>query len=166
MTGHDLAQIPCCFCHKNVVDVDAIWSEGLCYHDHCFKLSLSTEIKGYEKKLSLGSITMVEMNRMQELQSLLNIIREKRRTVQPAKTKSRLLTRSDTAVFMSPERRDRLILDQSDGLKRNELLRDARWAWETFVVLEKNLGVCLLENDCDCNGNHNSIADKKYKQLS
>lgn len=160
--GHDLTQIPCCFCHKPVVDIDALWSEGLCYHDHCYKLSLATEIKTYEKKLSLGSITMVEMNRMQELQNLLNIIRAKKPSVAPSKVRSKLLTRSNTAIFLSPERRERLISDQSDGMKRNELLRATRWAWETFNILEQNLGVALLGN----NNELKIIDDTKYKQLN
>ncbi len=134
MTGHDLEQLPCTYCHRNVVDVDATWDQGLAYHSPCFKLSLSNEIKQYQKKVELGSITMSEANRMQELQGVLNIVRESdRKPRNPPKTRSRNILRSGAPVFMlSPEQRQRFFEDQKLVLQKNELLREARWKQEVI----------------------------------
>lgn len=153
-SGHDLEQLPCAYCHRTVVDVDALWSEGLAYHNHCYKLSLSNEIKQYQKKVDLGSITMSEANRMQELQGVLNIVRESdKKSRNPPKTRSRNILRSGCPVFMLPETdRKTFFADQKKQLETNDLLREARWkkeaieAYKMQQIEEENKPTFPLEN--------------------
>ncbi len=155
MTGHDLEQLPCAHCHRNVVDVDATWDQGVAYHSHCYKLSLSNEIKQYQKKVDLLTINMAEANRMQELQGILNIIRESdKKPRNPPKTKSRNILRSGAPVFMlSPEERQKFFEDQKLILERNELSREARWkrgeieAQKIKQISDGNIPSFPLENE-------------------
>ncbi len=154
MTGHDLEQLPCTYCHRNVVDVDATWDQGLAYHSPCFKLSLSNEIKQYQKKVELGSITMSEANRMQELQGVLNIVRESdKKPRNPPKIKSRNILRSGASVFMlSPEHRQKFFENQKKVIQKNELLRETRWKQEAIEtqkikqISNENIPSFPLEN--------------------
>jgi hypothetical protein len=117
MSGHDITQLPCAYCKKNVADVGAMWDEGLAYHEHCFTLSIKNELKQYQKKVSLGTVTLAESKRMGELETTINFIRdaEKRKQLTPPKTtKSRLLFHSGTPNFFSPDRRNNLIEEQQN----------------------------------------------------
>ena len=106
LQGHDISQIPCTYCHRNVNDIDAVWCEGVPYHDQCHKLSISNELKSYQKKVSLGTITLAESKRVSELEGLLNLIRDSdKRPSRPSVFKSNLLSRSGMPVFFSNERR-------------------------------------------------------------
>ena len=152
--GHDPTQLPCAYCKRNVVDTNALWDEGLAYHDNCYKLYLSNEIKQYQKKITLGTITLTESNRMQEIQGILNIIRENSKKVRlPGKTKSRNILRSGVPVFALPEAdRKKFFENQKKVTEMNELLREARWkqeeieAQEMKQISEENKPAFLLEN--------------------
>jgi len=153
--GHDLEQLPCGYCHRNVVDMNATWDQGLPYHSYCFKISLSNEIKQYQKKVELGSITMTEVNRMQELQGVLNIVRENdKKPRNPPKNRSRNILRSGVPVFMlSLEQRQRFFGEQKLVLEKNELLREAGWKQEEIEaqkikqIFDGNEPILLLENE-------------------
>lgn len=67
--------LPCSFCHRNAVDVDATWYEGLPYHERCFKLYLLTEIRNYNKKQQLGTITLADNCRFKDFQEMYDIER-------------------------------------------------------------------------------------------
>ncbi len=120
--GHDIAQIACVFCRGGISDIDAVYDEGLSYHPHCHKLSISNEIKTYQKKISLGTITLAESNRMSELESTLNLVRDSDKRpisnlAQLRKKKIPSVSRFGSSVFFSEERRLKVIEDQQ---KANE----------------------------------------------
>lgn len=125
MSGHDISQMPCSYCHRNVSDIDAIWDESLPFHENCHKLSLSNEIKQYQKRVSLGTITLAESTRMADLQSTINLIRDsdKRPTISTKKPRSKLLARSGNPVFFSEERRKAAILANKECNERSVLIQ-------------------------------------------
>jgi hypothetical protein len=138
MSGHDITQLPCVYCKKNVVDVGAMWDEGLAYHEHCFTLSIKNELKQYQKKVTLGTVSLAESKRMGDLDTTINLVRdaEKRKQLTPPKTtKSRTLFHSGTPTFFSSENRNKLIDDQK---KCNDRVLQITPYSEQTVLTEHN----------------------------
>ncbi len=136
--GHDIVQIACVFCRGGISDIDAIYDEGLSYHPHCHKLSISNEIKTYRKKVSLGTITLSESNRMSELESTLNLVRDSDKRpisnlAQLRKKKIPSVSRFGSSVFFSEERRLKVIEDQQNANKYSLLV-------QSKIVEDKLLG--------------------------
>ncbi len=136
--GHDIAQIACVFCRGGISDIDAVYDEGLSYHPHCHMMSISNEIKTYQKKVSLGSITLTETNRLCELESTLNLIRgsDKRpisNQAQLRKKKIPPISRFGSSVFFSEERRLKVIEDQQNANEYSLLV-------QSKIVEDKLLG--------------------------
>lgn len=151
MYGHEICHLPCTYCHRNASEIDAIWDDGLPYHDSCYKLSLSNELKQYQKKVSLGTITLSESNRMNDLQSTFNLIRDynKRPTILIKSKRSELITRSGNSVFFSEDRRNRMI-EEINKIKEQSLLIQNK-------IIEDKL---LAENN-----NNSYISDGKLKKI-
>ena len=126
--GHDITQIACVFCRGGISDIDAVFDEGLSYHPHCHKLSISNEIKTYQKKVSLGTITLAESNRMADLESTLNLVRgsDKRpisNLAQLRKKKIPSISRFGSSVFFSEERRLKFLEEQQKADKYSLLVQ-------------------------------------------
>ena len=121
----------------------------MAYHPHCYRFYLSRELKGFDKKAQLGSLTMAEAKFMEDIQYQLNIARVPPKTI-PSKKDPYLFCckRNNNAVlFECPPRR----LEASQDIRRSkqeelEKARSLRWAWESFNTFE---GVKLI--DCDNN---------------
>ena len=76
---------PCSFCHRSVNEVDATWYEGLPYHEKCFKLSLANELRIFDKKKQLGTLTLAEAKRMTDIQDMYDVERRSPASVQLSK---------------------------------------------------------------------------------
>ena len=134
MAGHDITQIPCGFCHKSVPDVSAVWCDGLAFHDQCYKLSLANELHQYQKKISLGTITMAESNRFSELENTLALVKNDDKKNIVSNKQTLCILANGSPVFFSEKRRERLIEDHKKS-KEYGLLNAAK---DSILVIGDN----------------------------
>ena len=126
--GHDIAQIVCVFCRGGISDIDAVFDEGLSYHPHCHRMSIANEIKTYQKKISLGTITLNETNRLNDLQSTLNLVRDSDKRpisnqTQLRKKKAPSISRFGSSVFFSEKQRLQIVEDQKKTQEQSLLVQ-------------------------------------------
>ena len=64
--GVYMEEEPCAHCRRGVYQGNAVWNDGLPYHQGCWKRHLSNQIEILEKKGRLGKITNAEAKLLED----------------------------------------------------------------------------------------------------
>jgi len=146
MKGTFPSGVPCGYCHKDVVDSDAVWESSVPYHDHCWKISLGNELKKYDKKMQLGSLTIAEANFTKDIQFLSDISRQPAKQSNKPTKSEKFLSKTGGNLITRPELRE---LCNASNLKTHfkqlEATRSERWGWDIFNLLENQKLLCESE---------------------
>lgn len=137
MKGATPSGVPCGYCHKDVIDVDALWESSVPYHEHCWKISLGNELRKYDKKMQLGSLTVAEANFTKDIQFLSDLTRQPKKLTNRPKKSEKFLSKTGGNLVTRPDQRE---LCKASNLKTHfkqlDVARSERWGWEIFNLLE------------------------------
>ncbi len=137
MKGTTPTSVPCGYCHKDVVNFDAVWESSVPYHEHCWKISLGNELRKYDKKMQLGSLTVAEANFTKDIQFLSDVARQLQKITNKPHKSEKFLSKTGGDLVTRPTQRE---LCKASNLevhfKQLEETRSERWAWEIFNLLE------------------------------
>lgn len=129
----------CPICHIGIHGLEEhVVDEGNDYHSHCWIKMIGKKLAHLEHKQQRQDITLSEAKEMEEYKKMLldNVI-NKGRVDHPQK---KLITSpSDNLITRPKERLLSMKSVREETFKRLEEARSARWAWETFNVIEHQI---------------------------